>query len=734
LEKIDNFMPEENKRVWSETRVKTPTVLQMEAVECGAAALAMILAYHGYFVPLEELRIACGVSRDGSKASNMLKAARNLGMKAQGFRMEPEELKELPLPIIVFWNFNHFVVLEGIKDGKAYLNDPADGPRAVPMEEFNGSFTGIALSIIPGPDFKKGGERPNIFVSLRNRLQGHGAALTYVFLAGLFLVIPGLVVPTFSRIFVDEILVKNMKGWAKPLFFGMAVTAVIMGALTYLQSLYLRRLETKIALSGSAKFLMHVLRLPMEFFGQRFAGEIAARVQINDRVAKLMGGELANNMLNVVMILFYALLMFQYDVILTLMGMAAAFLNVGLLRFVSQKRTNLNMRLQQEMGKLVGVSASGLQIIETLKASGSESDFFAQWAGQQAKVINAQQSFGLSSQLLSLVPTFLTAFIAAAVLVVGGLRVMGGHLTMGMLVAFQGLMASFLQPVNQMVNLGGKFQETRADLNRLDDVLKYPEDPIFHPVVFGPEEIQPDAVKLTGRLELRNVTFGYSRLEKPLIENFNLSLQPGARVALIGGSGSGKSTVAKLVSGLYRPWSGEILFDGKRLDELPRQLFCNSLALVDQDIFQFAGTVKENMTMWDATMPESEMVQAAKDASIHSDITERPGGYSALVEEGGANFSGGQRQRIEIARALANNPTILIMDEATSALDPGTETSVDQNLRRRGCTCLIIAHRLSTIRDCDEIIVLDRGNVVERGTHDELIKNQGLYTELIKAT
>lgn len=727
-------MAEERKILWSETRVKTPTVLQMEAAECGAASLAMILAYHGRFVPLEELRIACGVSRDGSKASNILKAARSLGMKAQGFRMELEELQELPLPLIIFWNFNHFIILEGIKDGKAHLNDPADGHKSVPMDEFSDSYTGIALSITPGPDFKKGGEKPNILVSLQNRLKGYGSALTYVFLVGLFLVIPGLVVPTFSTIFVDNFLVGHMKGWLKPLFFGMVITAVIMGALTYLQSLYLRRLETKIALSSSAKFLLHVFRLPMEFFGQRFAGDIVSRVQINDKVAGLMGGELAKNMLNVFMILFYAVLMFQYDVILTLVGVAAAFLNVALLRFVAEKRTNLNMRLQQETGKLVGISVNGLQIIETMKASGSESDFFAQWSGQQTKVVNAQQSFGVSSQLLSVVPTFLTALITAAILVVGGFRVMGGHLTMGMLVAFQSLMSSFLQPVNQMVNLGGKFQETRADINRLDDVLKYPEDPMFHPVVFGEEGVKIDAVKLTGRLELMNVTFGYSRLEKPLIENFNLSLQPGARVALIGGSGSGKSTIAKLVSGLYKPWSGEILFDGKPLQELPRSLFCNSVALVDQDIFQFAGTVKENITMWDATVPEAEMIRAAKDAAIHSDITERSGGYSAMVEEGGANFSGGQRQRIEIARALANNPTILIMDEATSALDTGTETYVDENLRRRGCTCLIIAHRLSTIRDCDEIIVLDRGNVAERGTHDELVKNQGLYTELIRAT
>ncbi len=710
--------------------VRTPTVLQMEAVECGAAALAIVLAHFGRWVPLEELRIACGVSRDGSKASNMVKAARAYGLEAKGYKREPQTLRGVQPPMILHWNFNHFVVLEGFHKGRVHLNDPAAGPRVVTEEELDQAFTGVVLTFKPSLEFQRKGEPPRLWSALRQRLVGTRAALAFVILAGLALVVPGLVVPVFSKVFVDGVLLEGRRDWLPPLLLGMGATALMMGLLTWLQQTYLLRLETRMAVAGSSRFLWHVLRLPTEFFSQRFAGDISSRVGINDRVAQLLSRDLATNVLGAAMIIFFAVVLFQYDPVLTLVGIAIVSLNVAALRYVSRKRTDGNRRLLQDQGKLMGTAIGGLQTIETLKATGGESDLFTRWSGYQAKVVNGRQELERYTQMLDAVPPLLAAVNTALILGLGGLRVMNGTLSLGGLVAFQILMASFIAPVTRLVNLGGRLQMVEGDMNRLDDVLRYRID---ESVGQGPDEPMPrdEPVKLSGHLELRGVSFGYSRLDPPLIDGFDLALKPGARVALVGGSGSGKSTIAKLVTGLYKPWSGEVLLDGRRRSALPARVIANSLATVDQSVFLFEGSVRENLTLWDSTVPLPEVVAAAKDASIHEEIAARPGGYDSPVEEGGMNWSGGQRQRLEIARALVGRPSLLVLDEATSALDPLTEAAIDQNLRRRGCTCLIIAHRLSTIRDADEIIVLERGKVVQRGTHDELRGVEGPYARLI---
>ena len=713
-------------------RVRVPTVLQMEAVECGAAALAMVLASFGRFVPLEELRVACGVSRDGSKASNLLKGARSYGLMARGYRREPSALADLSLPMVIHWNFNHFVVFEGCRGGQHFLNDPAAGPRVVTDREFDEAFTGVALTFEPGPDFEPGGVKRRITAALRARLAGSYAALAYVVGAGLLLVVPGLVIPTFSRLFVDDVLVRQAWDLAKPLFLAMAVAIAATGTLTWLQHRYLLRLETRFAVATSSRFLWHILHLPMRFFTQRFAGDIGSRVAINDRIAHLLSGELAASSISACMAVFYAGFMWQYDRALSVVAITTAALNVLALQYFSAKRVHLNQQLLHDQGRLLGTAMAGLQSMETLKAMGAEGDFFARWSGYQAKAVGTEQRLKVQTEMLAAVPRFLMPVSTALILGLGGLRVMDGAVSMGMLVAFQALMLGFITPVNKMVDLGSTLQEVNGDIARLDDVLSAPAD---IPPASPDEEDDASAAasKLSGTLELRNVTFGYSPLEPPLIDNFSLSLRPGSRVALVGGSGCGKSTIARLVCGLYAPWSGEVLFDGRPRQAIPRRLMTTSFSVVAVALKQNEGSVRDNLTLWDSTVAESDMVRAATDACVHDEIAARPGQYHGRVEEGGRNFSGGQRQRLEIARALVTNPVLLVLDEATSALDPATEALIDDNLRRRGCTCLIVAHRLSTIRDCDEIVVLDRGRAVQRGTHEEMKAVPGPYSQLIAA-
>jgi NHLM bacteriocin system ABC transporter peptidase/ATP-binding protein len=714
-------------------RVHTPTLLQMEAVECGAASLGIVLGYFGLTAPLEELRVECGVSRDGSKANNVLKAARKYGLEAKGFKYDDlTKLYDLKFPAILFWNLNHFLVLEGFGGGKAFLNDPAKGPTRVTMEELNSSYSGVVLTFAEGPNFTKGGNRPSMWRSLRARLADSQLALIYVMLCGLLLVVPGLVVPTFTRIFIDEYLIGNRGFMVKPLLMAMAATAGVLMVLNWLQKYYLLRLETKLSLLHSSRFFSHLQRLPVPYFVQRFAGEIGSRVSINDRVANVIASKLTTTAIDMCVVVFYAALMLMYDVPLTLLVIAISLLNVGVLKTVARLRTDISRRLQLDKGKLMGTSMGGLQMIETLKATGGEAEFFGRWAGYQAKSLVGEQGLSVISETTGTVPTLVGTLATMIVYVMGGFKVMNGEFTIGMLVAYQTLVSSFNRPLANLVNFSGMLQELQGDMTRLDDVLVYPRDPQYGRFAAAAEKAEDrSALKLTGKVELRDVTFGYSPLEPPLIEGFNLVIDPGERVALVGGSGSGKSTVAKLVAGLYEPWAGQVLFDDVPRTELPRDLITNSLGVVDQEVFLFGGTITENVAMWDRTLPASRVMTASRDAAIDEVIEARDGKYDAVLEEGGKNLSGGQRQRLEIARALAGEPTIVVLDEATSALDSATETVIDESLRRRGCTCIIIAHRLSTIRDADKILVMRRGKVVQEGTHNEMKDLPGPYQELI---
>jgi ATP-binding cassette subfamily C protein len=710
--------------------VKTPTVLQLEAVECGAAALAIILSHYGRVEPLPTLRQACGVSRDGSKASSILEAARGYGMIAKGFSKQIEAVRELEPPFIVFWNFDHFLVVEGFGKREVYLNDPAIGHRAVSLAEFERRFTGVVLVLRPGPDFSRGGRPPSAVRAVATRLAGAGMPLGYCVLAGFLLVIPTLAMAGLSRVFLDSVLIERRVEWLRPILLAIAGTALIQTGLRVLQRRYLRRLRLMLAIRFSCRFMWKLLELPALFYAQRFSGEVAHRSRLNDKIADLLSGRLVQSCIDAVMMIFYALAMCLYDGLLTGIAAGAAVCNAVVLRWISKRRVEANMRVLQEYGKSYGAALAGLQSIETIKSTGLESHFFQKWSGHYARAAVARQDLELSNTTLTVLPLFLGAVATALVLMVGAYRIIGGQLSIGELVAFQTLMFAFLAPVSNLVLMGGLLQELRGDLQRLDDVLDNPAD--GSPVA---GDLRDDRgrriVRLEGHVDLQDVTFGYSPLQTPVLENFSLSIEPGRRVALVGRSGSGKSTLLKLISGELTAWDGRILFDRIPRERIPEDVLVNSFSMVEQDIFLFTGTVRENLTLWDGTVEDTQIVQACEDARIHDEVLELPGGYDGALLEGGCNVSGGQAQRLEIARALVNDPAILVLDEATSALDAETEHAVLERLRSRPSTMFIVSHRLSAIRDCDEILVLENGKVMERGTHDELWERKELYHRLV---
>lgn len=711
--------------------VRTPTVLQMEAVECGAAALAMVLSHYGRHVPLEELRIACGVSRDGSRASNVLKAARSYGLSAKGMQMEATALAEVQAPAILFWEFNHYVVYDGMgrRFGRrgVHINDPDKGRRFVSAEDFDSSFTGVALVFEPDRGFRKGGRKPGIMAAVPARLRGTTGTLLAAFLASLLLVAVGAAVPALSRTYIDMFLIGGRTSLLGTLFAAMAVTVALTAVLTGLQQANLLRGRVISSTLSSARFLRHLLRLPVTFFAQRSPADLVQRLQSNDAVAETLARDLAAAAVDGIVVVLYAVLLWSYDPQLTVVGVLIALLNVVAMRVVIRLRSTHTQKLRADSARLTTTSYTGLQLIETMKATGGENGFFRRWAGQHATTLDVQQRLGVPSAVLAVVAPTLATLNSALILWIGGLRAVEGHMSIGLLVAFQALVARFTAPITRLNGVAGRIQDFAADVARLKDVESFPVDPLH-----TREEPDRSSRRLKGHVTLENITFGYSPLDAPLLTGFSLAVGPGRQVALVGGSGSGKSTVSRLIAGLYSPWEGTIRIDGRRLEDIPRGTLAASVSFVDQDIFLFEGTVRENVTLWDPSIPDEAVETALRDAAVHDVIMRRPEGIHSRVEQDGRNFSGGQRQRLEIARALVRRPSILVLDEVTSALDAETERIIIDNLRRRGCACVVIAHRLSTVRDSDEIVVLDHGSVVERGRHEELVAARGAYAELVK--
>jgi ATP-binding cassette subfamily C protein len=709
-------------------RVKTPTILQMEALECGAASLGICLAYFGKFVPLEELRETCGVSRDGSNAFNLMQAAKKYGLEAHGYKLEISDLETLTFPVIIFWNFNHFVVLEGINKNYFFINDPARGPVKISHEEFDKAFTGVVITVEKTEEFKKSGSPESVILMLKERLKNVKAPLIYIGIISLALIVPGLSVPALMQFFYDQVLIKGRFEWGKSVTLGLFFCALATFILVFLRQKILNRLKVKLSIVSGGTFLWHILRLPINFYMQRFSGEIANRQRLNYQVVNILTGPLATTCMSILLIIFYVSMMIIYNIPVALICIITALANLFVLWIINRSRNDAYARMQQELGKSIGYSISCLQSMESIKSSGTENDAFGAWAGYYAKQLNAQREINIKDAILINTPTFFIALSRTALLGIGTYEILNGNLTVGMLIALQALLQAFFLPVNQLLDLGSTLQMMKINIVRLNDVLKNDIDPIL--------EVQEnlhfeDQARFDGYLELKNVTFGYSPLEEPLIKDLSIKLNPGQRVALVGPSGCGKSTISKLISGIYKPWSGSILFDGKPLSEIPRNVFQNSFGSVDQKIYLFSGSIKDNLTLWDKTISDKDLINAASDAEIHEVILSRPKGYEMQLNEGGQNLSGGEGQRIEIARALINNPRVLILDEATSSLDSKSEETISKNIRKRGCTCVMVAHRLSTIRECDEIIVLDKGKVIQRGSHENLRNIPGVYKDLV---
>lgn len=711
-------------------KVKAPVIMQMEALECGAASLAMILAYYKKWVPLEQVRSDCGVSRDGSKASNIVKAARSYGLEVKAHRYSVKAVKEKVIyPAIIHWNFNHFVVLCGFTKNAAVINDPARGTMKVTMEEFDHSFTGICIEFTPGENFEKGGKPENILKFLSTRLSNTKSSILFVMLTAALASFVGLITPVFSRIFTDQILPGSNQDWLLTLCIAMFLAAVFRMIVGFLNEIYLYKIKGKLAIVSNASFMWHMLHLPMSFFSQRMVGDLAGRQKLNDQIAETLISKLAPVFIQIMLLFFYFIIMLRYSILLTVVGCVAICLNLIVSQIASHMRIETTRVRLRDEGKVNSATMSGIDMIESIKSSGAENGFFERWAGFQASANAQAVKQSRNDSVFLSIPVLLQDLSNAAILTIGVWLIMKGHFSVGMLIAFQSLIQQFMVPVESLLDIGQSIQEMRTSMERVQDVMKYPVDSSYIKTVT--EDDFSEYEKLSGSIELRHVTFGYSKLEEPLLKDFSMVIHPGDKIAFVGPSGCGKSTIAKLISGLYEPWEGEILYDGKKRSEIPKESFSGSLSVVDQDITLFEDSISENIKMWDKSITDYEVILAARDAQIHQDIMERPGGYDYQIDSGGRNFSGGQRQRFEIARVLAGDPTIVILDEATSALDAKTEYEVTKAIKDRGITTIVVAHRLSTIRDCNQIIVLERGQVKERGTHEELYALGGIYSRLI---
>jgi len=720
-------MDQPNYKRIANIRVKTPVILQMEETECGAVALAIILAYHKKYVSMSELREACGVSRDGSRATNMLKAAQSYNLAAQAFSVDDwEAVFTMTLPCIVFWQFNHFIVVDGFRNNKIYINDPAMGPTILSPEQFSQGFTGVVLEFKPTELFKSSGKPPSLLAYIAKFLKYEKSTVSYILLVSILLVIPGILIPGFAKIFIDDVLIDRMHGWLIPLIIGMLITAILRSLCTWLEQYYLLRLKIKLFYSGTKSFLSHIFKLPLSFFAQRYSGDIEQRVEAYETLAQTLSNDMSSSLVSIIGMVFYAIVMLLISWPLALIGIFSAIVNALLMYYVSKKISVQSYQFVQALGKLKSMQINGLQIIETIKSSSADSIFFQHWAGLHARTINAKRIIAIYNMILQVIPQLSALLTTIAVLSLGAYLAGRGNLTIGSIVAMQSLVVSFNLPLATLLTLAGEISNIHGDFLRVEDVISHPIDNRLLP---NSSHTKVMAAPSGAELNVEHISFGYSKFESPVISHFSLTLKNKQSIAIVGATGCGKSTIAKLISGLYVPWSGTIQYNNFLISDLDVACLPRMISIVDNDSFLFSGTIRDNLTLWNKEISDDILEKALVMACIHDELESR-GGLDAPVLERGINFSGGQQQRIELARVIALNPEIIILDEATSALDPTTERNIFMNLQTLGSSLIIITHRFSVIQECDRIIVLDNGIIVEEGKHNDLIKKSGLYYSL----
>lgn len=707
-------------------RFATPHLLQLEATECGAVALAMVLGHYGYHLPLDEARVRCGVSRNGSKASHIINAARHYGLIAKGYQVDTlESLKELSFPYIVFWEFDHFVVVEGYNKTGFFINDPARGQIHLPYEIFSDAFTGIVLHFEPGPDFKPGGQPPSIWQFFFGLVQESKQAFLYLFLLSLLFVVPTLISVGFIKIFIDDIVVRHMNDWLRPLIVGMVLTACVNAFLQWLKEIHLLRLSLDMILTTALTFVWHVLRLPIVFFYQRYTGDIITRIEANDHLLSTVAGGVSSLATEGIVAIIFAIILLFINTPLALIVLLGSALDMLIVYRLSKKAANRSYQYQQLASKFFSFSLMGIKLIESVKAMSSEISFLKKWRGLYVKTLDQMRDLFWYENIILWTSRFIDNLTNIIILGLGVTFVLKGHMTIGSLVAFQGLMGQVRAPFSQFLGHYEVLQSLRGDLLRLEDAFQHKLDKSF---------ALPNSSKILSQMpseiQLKNVVFGYSAVDPPEIKNVSIHVDSGKALAIVGRTGSGKSTLASLILGFYEPWEGEVSMDQRSLGEISAQERAQIIGFVDSDCSLWEGTVLENLNPQNNPLSEEQLYQAIQDACAE-EIVSSLGGLEGGIQEGGRNLSGGQRQRMELARALAQNPSILVLDEATSAMDTLTEMQVVSNLKKRSMTLIMISHRLSAVRDADEILVFDEGAIVEKGTHDELMGKQGKYYELM---